>query len=86
MVTDLDESEYVATVAQKILEATRKPFMLHDQEVRITVSIGISSYPEDSEDIEMLLKYADIAMYHIKETGRDNYTRYVPGMETHVLE
>ena len=43
-------------------------------------SIGISSYPENGEGIEMLLKLADIAMYHIKETGRDNYARYEPGM------
>ena len=80
MMTDVVEPEYIANVAQKVLEATRKPFMFHDHEVRITASIGISSYPEDGEDVEMLLKCADIAMYHIKETGRDNYTRYVPGM------
>ena len=86
MITDVVEPEHIANVAQKVLEATRKPFMFHDHEVRITTSIGISSYPEDGEDVEMLLKCADIAMYHIKETGRDNYTRYVPGMETQVLE
>jgi diguanylate cyclase (GGDEF)-like protein len=86
MMTDVVEPEHIANVAQKVLEATRKPFMFHDHEVRITASIGISSYPEDGEDVEMLLKCADIAMYHIKETGRDNYTRYVPGMETQVLE
>jgi diguanylate cyclase (GGDEF)-like protein len=80
MMTDAVEPESIATVAQRVLEATRKPFMFHDHEFRITASIGISSYPEDGEDVDMLLKYADIAMYHIKETGRDNYTRYVPGM------
>jgi len=86
MITDLVESEYIANVAQRVLEATRKPFMFHDHEIRTTTSIGISSYPEDGEDVEMLLKCADIAMYHIKETGGDNYTRYVPGMGTRVLE
>jgi diguanylate cyclase (GGDEF)-like protein len=80
MITDVVEPEHIVNVAQKVLETTKKPFMFHDHEVRITASIGISSYPEDGEDIEMLLKCADIAMYHIKETGRDNYTRYVPGM------
>ncbi len=84
MITDVIEPEHMANVAQKVLEATRKPFMFHDHEVRITASIGISSYPEDGEDVEMLLKCADIAMYHIKATGRDNYTRYAPGMETQV--
>jgi diguanylate cyclase len=68
-----------------VLEATRKPFMFHDHEIKITTSIGISSYPEDGEDVERLLKYADIAMYHIKETGRDNYAHYEPGMEPQML-
>jgi diguanylate cyclase (GGDEF)-like protein len=86
MITDLVELENIVKVAQKVLEATRKPFMVHDHDVRITASIGISIYPEDGEDVEMLLKCADIAMYHIKATGRDNFTRYVPGMETEVLE
>jgi two-component system CheB/CheR fusion protein len=86
MITDVVELEHISSVAQKVLEATRKPFMFHDREVKITASIGISSYPEDGEDVETLLKCADIAMYHIKETGRDNYTRYVLGMKSHVLE
>jgi len=86
MITDVVEPESIANAAQKILEATRKPFMFHDHEVRITASIGISSYPEDGEDVEKLLKCADIAMYYIKEKRRDSYARYVPGMETQVLE
>jgi diguanylate cyclase (GGDEF)-like protein len=86
MVTDVVEPENIATVAQRVLEAIRKPFMFHDHEVRITASIGISSYPEDGEDVETLLKCADIAMYHIKATGRDNYTCYEPGMKAQVLE
>lgn len=82
MVTDVVEPENIASVAQKILESTRKPFVFHGREVSITTSIGISSYPEDGEDVETLLKCADRAMYHVKETGRNNYALYVPGMET----
>jgi diguanylate cyclase (GGDEF)-like protein len=80
MITDTVEPEYIANVAQRVLETTRKPLMFQDHEVRIKVSIGISSYPEDGEEVEMLLKHADIAMYNIKATGRHNYTRYIPGM------
>jgi len=86
MMTDVVEPEHIAIVAKKVLQATRRPLKFEDHEVRITASIGISSYPEDGEDVELLLKYADIAMYHVKETGRDNYARYVPGMKTRVLE
>ncbi|MDD5190272.1 MAG: sensor domain-containing diguanylate cyclase, partial [Dehalococcoidales bacterium] len=85
MITDLTELENISVVAQKILEAIRKPFMFRDHEIRITVSIGISSYPEDGEKVEKLMKCADIAMYRIKATGRDNYARYVPGIETQML-
>jgi diguanylate cyclase (GGDEF)-like protein len=86
MITDLVAPEYMSIVAQKVLEATRHPFTLHGRVTRITASIGISVYPEDGEDIERLLKCADIAMYHIKETGHDNYLRYVAGMETTAVE
>jgi diguanylate cyclase (GGDEF)-like protein len=80
MLTDVAEVEFIANVAQKVIEAIRKPFMFHGHEIRITASIGISSYPEDGENVEQLLKCADFAMYHIKKTGRDNYARYTPGM------
>jgi putative two-component system response regulator len=86
MMTDVVELQDMANVAQKVLEATRKPFIFHEHEVRITASIGISSYPEDSDDVEMLLKCADVAMYHIKATERNNYIRYMPGMAAQVLE
>ncbi len=85
MITDAVELKNITDVAQKILETTRQPFVFQDHKLRITASIGISSYPEDGEDIETLLKCADIAMYHIKDTGRDNYASYVPGMKTQVL-
>jgi len=85
MITDLVELEHIPYVAQRVLEAIRKPFMFQHHEVRIATSIGISSYPEDGEEIEMILKHADIAMYHVKESGGDNYARYVPGMERHRL-
>ena len=80
MLTDVTEVEHIVNVAQKVLEAVRKPFTYHGHEVTITASIGISSYPEDGENVETLLKCADLAMYDIKKKGRDNYTRYVPGM------
>ena len=54
--------------------------MLNNHEVRITASIGISNYPDDGEDIEILIKYADTAMYQAKKNGRNNYLRYKPGM------
>ncbi len=86
MLTDVVNPEQIAKVAQKILESARKPFIFNDQEVRTTTSIGISIFPEDGEEVDLLLKHADIALYQIKSTGRDNYIRYMPGMESETLE
>ena len=66
-------------VAHKILGAFRKPFILNDDKIRITTSVGIASYPEDGEDSDALLRNADIAMYWAKEQGRDNYASYSTG-------
>jgi len=68
--------EDATRVAQKILEAFRKPFVLGGHQVHTTTSIGIAIYPEDGEDVETLFKNADTAMYWVKEQGRDNYELY----------
>ena len=80
LVTEVAGTENVASVAQKMLGNARKPFRLNNHEVRITVSIGISNYPDDGEDVETLIKYADTAMYQAKRNGRNSYLRYEPSM------
>ena len=70
-----DEASLIA-VAQRILEAVGKPYVLAGNEFRVTVSIGISRYPDDAEDEQSLLKNADIAMYRAKESGRNNFQIY----------
>jgi diguanylate cyclase (GGDEF)-like protein/PAS domain S-box-containing protein len=70
-----------ATVAQNILEAFHKPFSFDDHELLITTSIGVVIYPHDGVDADMLLKYADIAMYRAKDKGRNTYERYAPHLE-----
>lgn len=72
----LARTEHAGHVAERILEAIRKPFVLAGQELHITTSLGIAIYPEDGEDDETLVKNADVAMYYAKEKGRDNYQRY----------
>lgn len=59
----------VETVARKVLEAFAEPFMLGQDEVHVTTSIGIAVYPADGEDPDTLLASADSTMYRVKETG-----------------
>ena len=69
--------EDTTEIAQKILEAFRKPFVFDGYEINITTSIGTALYPEDGEDTDALMRNADIAMYRAKDQGRDNYQRYI---------
>jgi diguanylate cyclase (GGDEF)-like protein len=75
-----------AAVAQKILAVVAKPYTLIGQEFRVTVSIGISSYPQDGFDEQTLMKNADIAMYQAKEAGKNNYQFYAAALNVNSLE
>lgn len=77
---------HCAEVAQKILDAVARPFALETQEFHLTASIGISTYPADSEDLQSLLKNSDVAMYRAKELGKNNFQFYSAQMNIHTLE
>ena len=86
LVEELPEPMHVAAVAQKILAAVIRPFTAGAHEFNLTASIGISTYPGDSEDMPGLLKNADIAMYRAKEQGKNNYQFYSALMNIHTVE
>jgi len=67
------ESLDAAKVAQKILDALMRPYYIHKNELHICGSIGIAVFPDDGANAETLLKNSDVAMYHAKENGRNNY-------------
>ena len=70
---ELDAAEEAETVARKILQAMREPVDLLGQRFHVTASIGVSVYPRDGDDVETLMKHADIAMYEAKEDGRNAF-------------
>ncbi|QBE62305.1 EAL domain-containing protein [Pseudoduganella lutea] len=72
-------------VIEKIREAMRKPFDLKGHEVTVTASIGISVYPDDGQDADTLIKYADTAMYRAKEAGRDAFRFFTAEMNAQSL-
>ncbi|MCY9694469.1 bifunctional diguanylate cyclase/phosphodiesterase [Paenibacillus alginolyticus] len=75
----IDETEDALLVAQKILEELALPFLIAEQELFITASIGISIYPFNGADSETLIKQADSAMYRAKEQS-NNYQLYTSNM------
>jgi diguanylate cyclase (GGDEF)-like protein/PAS domain S-box-containing protein len=78
--------ESVAVTADKVIAALKAPYTIGTNELRSTTSIGISLYPADGPDAETLIKCADIAMYHAKEKGRDNYQFYESAMNARIVE
>ena len=76
LLSELEEEKSAATAAQKIVAAIAKPYMLMGQELCVTASIGISTYPTDGLDEQTLMKNADIAMYQAKEDGKNHFQFY----------
>jgi diguanylate cyclase (GGDEF)-like protein len=70
LVPDISRLEDVGTVADKVLEALDAPFAIEGREIKTSASIGISAYPRDGEDADVLLRSADAAMYGAKQDGR----------------
>lgn len=86
MLSDMEEAGDAAVVAQKILESLSSPYQVNGAELHSTPSIGISLYPEDGQDFVMLMKHADAAMYHTKDSGRASYRFYTEEMNLRTLE
>ena len=78
--------EDAAISAAKIISELKREHSIGKHCLRVTVSIGISTYPGDGEDGETLLKNADTAMYRAKEYGRDNYQFFTPDMGFQAVE
>ena len=73
-------------VAERILEKISHPFSLEDRELFTSASIGITGYPEDSDDPDMLLRNADSAMYQAKDAGRNTFRFFTPEMNIRLLK
>jgi len=86
LIPDMADAADVARAAQKVLDAVAYPYSIDGHELVTTPSIGISVYPNDGRDVETLLKNADAAMYHAKESGRNNYQFFTQDMNTRALE
>jgi PAS domain S-box-containing protein len=87
LLSPIERSEDAAKVARRILQSLVAPFRLTGgAEVLTGVSIRISVYPHDGEDAETLLKKADLAMYHAKETGRNHFRFFDEALNVSTME
>ncbi|MGD0961015.1 MAG: diguanylate cyclase [Methylomonas sp.] len=81
IIGDLEDIGCIDRIAENMLEAMTRPFQLKSEQCYISISIGITVYPNDSADMENLLKKADHAMYAAKQQGRNRYCYFTPIMQ-----
>ncbi|MFC1769468.1 putative bifunctional diguanylate cyclase/phosphodiesterase [Nitrospirota bacterium] len=76
ILSDLDDSLYGGVVAQKIVDAFKKPFASKGIEIYLDVSIGIAVFPADGAKMDMFVKHADMAMYAAKKQAERRFSYY----------
>ncbi len=86
LLSDIRSPSDCANVSERLLKMLAKPFVINEFEFFITSSIGISVFPADGRNVETLIKNADIAMYHAKEQGRNNYQYFNESMNRTAVE
>ncbi|MBO3276186.1 putative bifunctional diguanylate cyclase/phosphodiesterase [Pseudomonas schmalbachii] len=73
------QHEYHASrTAQRLLEAMHDPFYVDGNPIYMSVSLGVSLYPDDAQDVDHLLQHADAALFQAKASGRNAYAFYTP--------
>jgi len=86
LLEDFADTQYLTSIARKIMSTLAQPFILLNQELHISASIGITVYPEDGTDMNSLLKNADVAMYRAKENGKNTFHFYAAENNSHSVE
>lgn len=86
VLSEINTPMFAALTARAIVEILSIPYVFNDEDIITTPSIGVSIFPDDGYISEDLLKYADMAMYHVKSTGRGNYEFYSEKMHEAVEE
>jgi diguanylate cyclase (GGDEF)-like protein len=86
LVSNLSEKEEIINIAVKVINDFKKRFYILENEVYVTLSIGISTFPYHGDDAESLISHADIAMYKAKEAGRNTYRLFCTGMNKNISE
>ncbi|MEF8719011.1 MAG: EAL domain-containing protein [Candidatus Accumulibacter necessarius] len=85
LLAEIEQPQDAALVAEKLLVALAEPQLIGQHEIHVTLSIGISVYPDDGIDGDTVMENADAAMYHAKASGRNNYQFFTAGMNSHAV-
>jgi diguanylate cyclase (GGDEF)-like protein/PAS domain S-box-containing protein len=86
LIPNLSCEEEISIICEKLMQAIVEPFYIYQQKFKISASMGVSLYPKDGEDLNTLIKNADLAMYGSKDLGRSCYSLYNPIMKKQAVE
>jgi diguanylate cyclase (GGDEF)-like protein/PAS domain S-box-containing protein len=86
LLPEIDHGDDAAACARKIGAALLAPHVVAQHQLHVTVTTGISIYPDDGPDAETVITCAETAMYHAKESGRNNYRFFEPAMNARAIE
>lgn len=86
LLSEVQRSEDAAVIARKMLHAISQTHSVDQHDLHVTISIGVSVYPDDGLDAETLITNADTAMYQAKELGRERYQFFTPAMTVRAVE
>jgi diguanylate cyclase (GGDEF)-like protein/PAS domain S-box-containing protein len=73
LLAEIEQPQDAAHIAEKLRAAFSAPHLVDGQELHVTLSIGISVYPDDGGTVDTVMQNADTAMFHAKASGRNNY-------------
>jgi diguanylate cyclase (GGDEF)-like protein len=80
LLAEIESPQDAALAAEKLIAAMSDPYLVDGHRLHATLSIGISIYPDDGQNVEAVLSNADVAMYHAKESGRNKYQLFTADM------
>ncbi len=81
LVLTVDSPDDALVIAERVVEAAARPFVIDTAELQVSASLGIALYPNDASNERELMAHADVAMYHTKQLGRNGYTFFTPAMQ-----
>jgi diguanylate cyclase (GGDEF)-like protein/PAS domain S-box-containing protein len=85
LLAEIEDPQDAALIAEKLLAACVAAHLIGGQELHVTLSIGISVYPDDGVDLDPVMQNADTAMYHAKARGRNNFQFFTADMNTRAV-
>jgi diguanylate cyclase (GGDEF)-like protein/PAS domain S-box-containing protein len=86
MLEDVEGADGARSVAEQLMRVFEQPVAVSDYELFVTGSVGISLFPQDATDLNVLVRHADVAMYQAKARGRNGFQMYAPSMDGEGVE